>query len=86
MTLYSQIGMTDTKANKAATTSLNEVPNTLVGMWYNELGSKMDIFSTSPAAGQFTGCYHTAVGEAVEKFPLVGMYDTTEETHMTLGW
>ena len=75
-------------ANKAAISSLHKVPESLAGMWYNELGSRMEICSTSQAAGQFTGWYITGVGDAEGKYDLVGMYDTSEDggTQRTIGW
>ena len=76
------------ESSQATTTSLHEIPATLVGTWYNELGSTMEIDSTSPAAGQLTGRYHTGVGNAKDKqFDLVGLYDISEDsTQRTLGW
>ena len=66
----------------------NKVPPSisLTGMWYNELGSAMDI--NSAAAGRLTGRYHTRVGNAQDKeFDLVGLYYNSENgTQPTLGW
>ena len=76
------------KDSNNATSLLHDVPATLAGIWYNELGSKMDILPTSPVAGQFSGKYHTGVGEAEGWYDLVGRYATATDGNewALIGW
>ena len=63
------------------------VDPSIAGVWYNELGSRMDIYDMSAVMGEFSGLYHTIVGVACRKYPVVGRYDTTgNETHGTVGF
>jgi hypothetical protein len=49
----------------------------LDGVWWNELGSKMEIEVDPADSKTFRGRYHTNVGNASEKiFPLLGRCDT----------
>jgi len=45
----------------------------LEGVWYNELGSKMQL---AVNGGSITGTYVTAVGDASGTYPLVGRTET----------
>ena len=44
----------------------------LTGDWYNELGSMMAL---KVEGNLVTGTYHTAVGEAVGRYPIIGAID-----------
>ena len=57
------------------------------GTWWNELGSKMEIKVDGADPRNFTGIYHTNVGQAQQKsYPLVGRCDTFGERNQTIGW
>ena len=63
------------------------VDPSVAGVWYNELGSKMVVSDKTDAEGQFTGVYHSKVGEATKQYPLVGRYDADgATTHGTMGF
>ena len=63
------------------------VDPSVAGEWYNELGSKMVVSDKTDAEGQFTGVYHSKVGEATKQYPLVGRYDVAgNTTHGTMGF
>ena len=53
----------------------------LLGIWYNELGSRMNIVSATK--GELTGTYHSKVGDAEGEYVMSGRYDTVGQT---LGW
>lgn len=55
----------------------------LVGMWWNELGSRMIIESAEN--GELKGRYETFVGNASCFYPLSGRYDASERGK-SLGW
>ena len=55
----------------------------LIGMWYNELGSRMNI--TSVHSGMLTGVYNTKVGNAKYDYVMTGRYDFLEDRR-SLGW
>ena len=63
------------------------VDPSVAGVWYNELGSRMVVFEKTDMEGQFTGTYHTKVGDATKQYPVVGRYDTDgDTTHGTMGF
>ena len=63
------------------------VDPSVAGVWYNELGSKMVVSGKTDTDGQFTGVYHSKVGEATKQYPLVGRYDVAgNTTHGTMGF
>ncbi len=53
----------------------------LVGKWFNELGSCMNIIAATD--GMLFGKYETAVGNAEKTYVLTGRYDTEGDS---LGW
>lgn len=56
----------------------------IIGTWYNELGSVMEISQASD--GQFSGHYYTRVGNAqLYTYDLIGRYDA-DPNGRTLGW
>jgi hypothetical protein len=58
----------------------------ITGTWYNQLGSTM-IITANPGGG-LTGTYESAVGNAENRYVLVGRYDTAgaQGSGTTLGW
>lgn len=58
----------------------------ITGTWYNQLGSTM-IITASPD-GSLTGTYESAVGNAENRYVLVGRYDTAgvAGSGTALGW
>lgn len=57
----------------------------ILGTWYNELGSMMEI--TSASNGAVTGTYYSAVGQAQYTYTLVGRYDSEPSAGgQALGW
>lgn len=54
---------------------------TIEGVWYNELGSMVDIHASG---SRLTGGYQSAVG-AGGTFPMVGMIDPTPSSGQTFG-
>lgn len=57
----------------------------ILGKWYNELGSMMEIATASN--GALTGTYHSAVGNAQSTYALAGRYDTEPSAGgQALGW
>ena len=55
----------------------------LIGKWYNELGSCMNI--TYAKEGMLKGLYNTKVGNAENDYPLTSRYDYLEDRR-SLGW
>lgn len=58
-----------------------------VGIWYNELGSCMEI--TSAQDGQLSGTYASAVGDATKQYVLTGRYDSSvagKSISWTVNW
>jgi len=55
------------------------------GKWYNELGSWM-ILRLGPDGRSLTGTYHSAVGQAVQEYSLVGRVDSAPAKSQGLGW
>ena len=53
----------------------------LEGVWYNQLGSRMDI--TSATNNQLSGTYESGVGCAQGPYTLTGRYETEGKS---LGW
>ena len=58
----------------------------IIGNWYNELGSQIDL--NVDHNGHITGHYWTAVGDATGRYPVVGWAErVTGQTGSTaLGW
>lgn len=54
------------------------------GLWYNELGSVMNI---SVSGNSVWGSYYTAVGRAVDTYPVAGRIDATPYAYgQAIGW
>jgi hypothetical protein len=57
----------------------------ILGLWYNELGSTLEI--TSASDGTLTGTYSSVVGDAQYTYTLVGRYDGDPNAGgQALGW
>lgn len=60
---------------------------TIVGTWWNELGSKMVIQPQGADPRIITGTYHTAVGTAQQRdYNLAGACDAAGGKSQTVGW
>jgi hypothetical protein len=60
---------------------------TIVGTWWNELGSKMVIQSQGSDPRIIFGTYHTAVGTAQQRdYALAGACDASGGQTQTVGW
>ena len=57
----------------------------IAGKWYNELGSWM-VLELGADACSLTGTYHSAVGQAVEEYPLTGRIDGAPTAATGIGW
>lgn len=55
------------------------------GKWYNELGSWMELDLDSDGR-TLTGTYHSAVGNVVKEYRLVGRLDGDPEASTGVGW
>ena len=59
----------------------------IVGVWWNELGSKMVIDPQGADPRIITGTYHTAVGTAQQRdYTLAGACDAAGGASQTAGW
>jgi Avidin family len=58
----------------------------ITGIWYNELGSQMDLNVADD--GSVTGQYWTAVGDAAGRYPLVGWAEPAAGVSgsVAIGW
>jgi Avidin family len=56
----------------------------LLGKWYNELGSVMDI--TEVKGNFIKGKYHTAVGAPANEYDLLGQALTDDTDNQAIGW
>lgn len=59
----------------------------LIGVWYNQLGSKMTLDAPT-AEGGLSGKYHSTVGRAVYEYVLTGRFDASPPPGkgISLGW
>ena len=59
----------------------------LVGVWYNQLGSKVTLNAVHPDGG-LDGLYHSTVGDAEYDYALTGRFDTDPPTGegVSVGW
>ncbi|MGH9947223.1 MAG: avidin/streptavidin family protein [Pyrinomonadaceae bacterium] len=55
----------------------------LAGIWYNQLGSKMELVLKQ---GNLSGWYETAVGSASGPYVLAGRTDTDDDAARNVGW
>lgn len=59
----------------------------IIGTWWNELGSKMVIRRNRRDKRQITGKYHTNVGDAKARvYPLVGRCDASGNPDQLVSW
>jgi hypothetical protein len=59
----------------------------LSGVWYNQLGSEMNL--TADDNGGLSGTYNSAVGDAVDSYILAGRFDSsppTDGSGVSVGW
>ncbi len=60
---------------------------TLDGIWWNDLKSEMEISRNPDDPCEFTGFYHTHVGEPESRtYPLAGRCYGQDGTDQTVGW
>ena len=55
------------------------------GKWFNELGSWMQV-KLAADGKMISGTYHSAVGNVVKEYPLVGRLDSRPGESTAVGW